>query len=234
MLTSPLASAVLALLVAGCATAVAVVPSETPEVRRQRFETAEARTRAERPMVEWVQVKPDQLQDVTPERLQAEAAAVIIMRGERALESGQRVGTPGLVNLRDLLSNTPREVVIQQTGGESEIGWGVAVLPPGKYVLNGGGVARRTVIYRNGLAGRQSVEAGGHAFVPMEKAIAVNGGDVLYIGTTVGIASSYSGRVYAIRVHDDHAAAARWMEANLPKLAPKLRTRLLTPLDHMN
>lgn len=125
-------------------------------------------------------------------------------------------------------------MVIQQTGAEGEIGWGVAVLPPGKYVLNGGAVARRTVIYSNGQAGRQSVEAGGHAFVSMDKAVTVNGGDVLYLGNTIGVAPSYSSRVLSIRVRDDHAAAARWMEANLPKLAPRLKTRLLAPLDHMN
>lgn len=228
-----MASVIAALSVSGCVTAVAVGNSEPLEVRQQRFAAAEEKTRAERPLVNWVLVKPEQLVEVTPERLKEEASALVVIHADRALANGEKSGVPGVVNLRELLSGTTREVVILPVG-EGQVGWGVAILPPGKYVLNGSAVLRRTVLYANGQVGRQALEMGGHAYVPLDKAITVDGGDVLYVGSVTGVAASYRGRVDQIRVKDDRAAAARWMEANLPKLAPKMKTRLLTPLEHTN
>lgn len=209
-------------------------PNAAGPTPRERLEAAEAVTRAERPLVEWVAVKPEQLTEVNVERLQGEAAAVVILRGFAASESGQRFGTPRFITLRNVSANTTREVFIRQTGTEAQIGWGVAILPPGKYALNAAPVYRRTVILANGEAHRQTADGpGGHAYISPAESVTVNGGDVLYLGTTTGIAASVSTRVYALRVKDERAEAARWMQANLPKLAPLLKTRLLHPRDHL-
>lgn len=195
---------------------------------RERIAVAAANTRATKPLIEWVEVRPEHLAEVTPERLKGEGAAVIVVRTIKESRSGDRTGTPDVVMLRDIASSTIRSSRVQRTGDDNEVGWAVLLVPPGRYALNRGHV-RQTTTVRNNEARTTFVDTRGHPFVPLDAALPVASGDVLYVGTIVWTADSPQAVSQKPGIRNEHAAAARWAQTHLPALAAGMRTKLLPP-----
>jgi hypothetical protein len=201
---------------------------------QERIAAAAANTRATKPLIEWVDVRPEHLAAVPPERLKGEGAAVIVVRTVRESRSGDRTGTPEVVMLRDITSSTIRSSRVQRTGDDNEVGWTVLLVPPGRYALNRGHV-RQTTTVRNNEARTTFVDTRGQPFVPLDASLPVASGDVLYVGTIVWTADSPQAVSQNPSIRNEHAAAARWAQTHLPGLAPGMRTRLLpTPVQPLS
>ena len=216
------------LLLAGCASPGTPRPSV-----QERLETAREKTRDQTPLPAWVDVTPEQLAAVDPERFKAEGAAVVVVRGLRETFDGDRISPLKAVALRDATSGMAKMALLAQQGTEAEVAWGVATLPPGKYVPNGGPVLFRTAIRSDGTAVQQMVAPRGHANIPIERAVTLHAGDVVYVGTLLFLSRNTAANVEQMKVRDESAAAARWVKANMPNLSSRLQTRLLTGVEHM-
>lgn len=216
------------LFLAGCASSS--VPRPSPQ---ERLETAREKTRDQTPLPAWVDVTPEQIAAVDPERFKAEGAAVVIVRGFRETFDGDRISPVKAVALRDATSGMAKMALLAQQGTEAEVAWGVATVPPGKYVPNGGPVLFRTVVRPDGTAVQQMIAPRGHANIPIERAVTIHAGDVVYVGTMLLLSRNAASNVEQMKVRDESAAAARWVKANMPNIAPRLQTRLLTGVEHM-
>lgn len=208
-------------------------PSVQQGPSKEVVDAAIARTRRDHPVATWLEVKPEDLADVDPERLKAEGAAVVVVRGIFEQPDGERLGIPVSASVRDDTIDLLRPVLLRQTGRESEIGWGVTTLPPGLYGPNGGPVERKTVVRPDGYAYQLLRSPAGHTKVPDEKKVRLRAGDVVYLGTLVFVRQNVRAHPEAMLVRDDSQEAQRWMTENLPKLAVQLKTQLLAPLDHI-
>lgn len=224
---------VCALWPAGCARPSVPRPSVPRPSVQERLDAAREKTRDQTPLPVWVDVTPEQLAAIDPERLKAEGAAVVIVRGIRETTGGDRLGPLKAVALRDATSSTGKMALLAPQGTEAEVARGVATLPPGKYVPNGGPVLYRTVIRPDGTALQQMATPRGHANIPIERAVQVHAGDVLYVGTMVFLSRNAAANVEQMKVRDESAAAARWAKANMPNLAPRLQTRPMAGVEHM-
>lgn len=216
------------LALAGCASPATPGPSA-----QERIDAAREKTRDQAPLPMWVDVTPEQLAAVDPARLKAEGAAVVIVRGVRETMDGDRISPLKAVALRDATSGLTKMALLAQQGTEAEVAWGIATVPPGKYVPNGGPILYRTMIRPDGTAVQQMVSPRGHANIPIEKAVQIHAGDVLYVGTMVFLSRNAGATVEQLKVRDESAAAARWARANVPNFAPRLVTRLMPGVEHM-
>ena len=118
---------VCALWPAGCAR-----PSVPRPSVQERLDAAREKTRDQTPLPVWVDVTPEQLAAIDPERLKAEGAAVVIVPGIRETTGGDRLGPLKAVALRDATSSTGTMALLAPQGTEAEVALGVATLPPGK------------------------------------------------------------------------------------------------------
>jgi hypothetical protein len=199
---------------------------------KERIAVASANTRAAKPLAEWVDVAPDHLAGVDPERLKAEGAALVVTRGVREGDGSAgptgRLGIPHVVLLRDVGSTTIRSAALQRTGDEAEVGWGVAVVPPGRYALNRGRV-RQTTSVRFNEARTTFTDTAGHPYVPLDATLSVGAGEVVYVGTVVWQAKTHNAAASRVFIRDERGEAAAWTRRNLPQFASNMRTKLLPP-----
>lgn len=232
-----LLAAVLGCLSAGGAPARAAeggaTLSPTPGAVQYPVEAAIARTRRDKPLSYWLEVTPEHLKDVDPDRLKAEGAAIVVVRAVFEQPDGERLGIPSAASVRDDTIDLLRPVLLRQTGKETEIGWGVTTLPPGLYGPNGGPVERKTMVRPDGYAYQVLHSPNGHTRVPDDKKVRLRAGDVVYLGTLVFVRQNARAHPDAMLVRDEQQDAQRWMQENLPKLAFQLQKRLLAPLDHI-
>lgn len=189
---------------------------------------AQATARDRQPMVEWVAVQPEHLAGISPDRLRAEGVALLIFRALRETPAGERLGAPDGVALRNVSSSTIRTGMLKKAGDESEIGWGVMIVPPGQYAIN-----RSTTqqVVRYSAAGVRSTtsDVNGHPYVPLSATIRVSAGEVVYVGTLVWQTNSAAAIASKVRVRDEKAAAERWVATHLPDFAGTMQVRILMP-----
>jgi hypothetical protein len=194
---------------------------------RDQIAAADAKLRATKPMIEWLDVRPEYLAEVDPARLQGEGAALVIARSFRETAAGDRSGTPDSILLRDVSTSTIRQSSVQRTGTDAEVGWAVLIVPPGQYAINRSATIRRTQVNRaTGQVRDSTTDEKGHPFVPLSSTIHIGAGDVLYVGTMVRRAGP-NVDPNKVDVRDERAAAATWTREYLPAFAPRLQTRLL-------
>lgn len=201
----------------------------TPE-GRARVETARRKTIVDLPPRAWVQVRPELLRDVDPARLLAEGGALVVVRAYLETSDHAFAGIPPNISLRDVSTGFMRIIYIRWGGPAEGQGWGVGVLPPGRYVPVGAPIGSRLHIMKDGTLFQETALPRGSVDVPADKAVTINAGDVLYTGSEIGIVSKLGSRPMRVEVRDDSDAAAAWARAELPKFAPYLKTRLVTPL----
>ncbi|MCG5233909.1 hypothetical protein [Xanthobacter oligotrophicus] len=199
----------------------------------EKFEAAKARNRAERSLSEWVEVQPEDLKGVNPDRLKPEGAALAVVRIIRETPDDERLSGTSRSAIREASTNQVKNILIQNKGTESEVGWGVITLPPGNYLPLSTRVGRRYRLRSDGALFLEVVAPNGFGDLPAEKAVPLRSGDVVYLGTLVAVAPNASARVEQVIVRDERAEAAKWMKAHLPAFAPKLQTRLLPSIDHL-
>jgi hypothetical protein len=195
---------------------------------RDRISAAAATTRATKPLVEWVEVRPEHLSEVNPDRLRGEGAALVIARSVRESAAGERTGASSFLLLRDVSTSTIRSGPVQRTGTDAEVGWVVLLVPPGQYALNRGAV-RQTTSVRHGEARVSYVDTKGHPFVPLGSTTRIGAGDVVYVGTVVWQAEGPVQAARKVSIRDERSAATQWVAANLPDFTPHMQTRLLPP-----
>ena len=206
----------LALELAGCNTTV-----------KEQIAAASVNVRANRPLIEWINVVPEHLADVDPARLEGEGAALVIGRTLRENHTGDRIGTSDSLMLRDVATSTIREGTVQKTGTDAEVGWTVMIVPPGQYILNRGATVRRTAVNRaTGQIRDSIVDAKGHPFVPLNSAVHIAAGEVVYVGTAV-FRSGPNVEPFHAEIRDEHIAAIAWTREKLPAFAARLQTHAL-------
>lgn len=194
---------------------------------RDQIAAADAKLRATKPMVEWLDVRPEYLAEVDPARLQGEGAALVIGRSLRETAAGDRNGAPDSILLRDVSTSTIRESSVQRTGTDAEVGWAVMIVPPGQYAVNSSATIRRTAVNRVTGQVKDSIsDQKGHPFVPLTSTIHIGAGDVLYVGTMVR-RSGPNVDPLNVEVRDERVAAAAWARERVPQFAARLQTRLL-------
>ena len=194
---------------------------------KEQIAAASVNVRANRPLIEWINVVPEHLADVNPARLEGEGAALIIGRTIRENNTGDRIGTSDSLLLRDIATSTIREGSVQKTGTDAEVGWSVMIVPPGQYILNRSATVRRTALNRaTGQIRDSIVDTKGHPFVPLNSAIHIGAGDVVYVGTVVYRSGPNVEPFYA-EMRDEHPAAVAWTREKLPAFAPRLQTHVL-------
>lgn len=230
----------LCLVLGGCASESAVSgSSEAPPVDsttregQERLDAARAKNVAVLPPSAWVQLRAALLKDVDPARLKAEGGALVIVRGYLETPEHAFAGIPRIISLRDVSTGFVRIIYIKWGGPAAGQGWGVAALPPGQYVPVGAPVGSRLHLMKDGTLVQETSLPRGSVDVPADKAVTINAGDVLYIGSEIGIVAKQGSRLMRLEVRDDSEAAEAWARAELPKFAPYLKTRLVTSLPRM-
>lgn len=193
-----------------------------------RITRAQSVSHQKQPLVEWVNVKPEDLAEVTPERLKAEGAALIVIRSVRENPAGERLKVADMIALRNVATSTVRVTDLARAGDDTELGWGVMIVPPGNYALNRGLMRQRIRYSATGVVSEVN-DVNGHPYVPLSATIPIAAGEVVYVGNVVWEAKDASDRKPRVKIRDERAAAARWMAANLPALSKTLTTRLLPP-----
>jgi hypothetical protein len=192
---------------------------------QDRMETAKAGVRATKPLGEWVDVRPEHLAEVDPERLRGEGVALVVIRSLQETATGEKNGLSDTMILRNVSTSTVRAGPLHKIGTEAEVGWGVLIVPPGQYALNRSTTTTTTSL-RQGAVTQKSVDTKGHPFVPLDATLHIGTGDVVYLGTVVWVAGAAGGQKTP-KMRDERAAAAAWMQANLPAFAPRMQTKLL-------
>lgn len=208
------------------------VNTATPE-GRARVEAARRKTIADLPPRAWVQVRSELLKDVDPARLLAEGGALVVVRAYLETPEHAFAGIPAMISLRDVSTGFVRIIYIRWGGRAEGQGWGVGVLPPGRYVPVGAPIGSRLHIMKDGTLFQETALPRGSVDVPADKAVTINAGDVLYTGSEIGIVAKLGSRPMRVEVRDDSEAALAWARAELPKFAPYLKTRLVTSLPRM-
>lgn len=210
------AVAVLVLAATGCGTPT------------QRLAAVQENARRNQPLVEWVLVRPEHLANVDMSRLKAEGAALVVIRSLREAPDGAPLGSSGGVALRNVSTSTARLGSMARAGNESEIGWGVMIVPPGQYALHRG---RLKQIVRTTPAGVRTwtIEDNGHPYVPLSATTRIGPGEVVYVGTVVWEVKSAEDQAPTVRIRSEPAGAAKWAATHLPAVADTMQTRLLPP-----
>jgi hypothetical protein len=194
---------------------------------QDQIAAADAKLRVTKPMVEWLDVRPEYLAEVDPARLQGEGAALVIGRSLKETLAGDRSGAPDSILLRDVSTSTIRQSSVQRTGTDADVGWAVMIVPPGQYAINRSATIRRTAVNRvTGQVKDSTTDEKGHPFVPLASTIHIGAGDVLYVGTLVRRAGP-NVDPNNVEVRDERAAAATWARERVPQFAARLQTRLL-------
>lgn len=204
----------------------------TPEVL-ERADEAKARTRQQKSLANWADVRPADLKDVDPDRLKSEGAALLVIRMVRETPSGERMSGPAAAPLREVETGVVRAAHVEVQGTEAEVGWGVLLVEPGRYVPLGGPVKVGFRFTPDGGARDQVDTPRGHVELPAEAAVEVHAGDVIYVGTQVMIGRNATAKPDSIMVRDEHKAAVSWTKNHLPVFAPRLQPRLLPSIDHV-
>lgn len=202
----------------------------SPEIQKRAYAAA-LKTIAERKPEFWHEVWPALLKGVTPERLKAEGGALVILRAYAKLPEGQDIPFPYFYALREVNTGRLRVVLLRKSGSFDQRGWGVAVVPPGRYASAGSPAKLNIILVHDGtLAHRVRLPYGGARVAP-EQAVRVEAGEVIYLGTEVHAFSERKPPPKSILVLDHSAAAQAYAREELPAFAPYLKTRLMPSIE---
>ncbi|MFG1357823.1 hypothetical protein [Xanthobacter pseudotagetidis] len=201
-----------------------------PEVMK-RAHAARVKTIAEMPPAFWHEVYPDLLKDVTLERLRTEKGAVVIVRAYAKSPDGDEIPFPYVYTLREVNTDRVRVVFLRKRGSMAQLGWGVAVVPPGRYVPTGVPAKVNIHLQSDGTLAHKIRLPLGSARIAIDKGVRVEAGEVVYLGTEVDSFAEKKPPPRSIQVLDESAAARAYAQAELPSFAPHLQTRLLPSVD---
>jgi hypothetical protein len=202
----------------------------SPEVAK-RAHAARVKTIAERPPAFWHEVFPHLLKDVTLERLKTEKGAVVIVRAYAKSPEGDEIPFPYVYTLREVNTDRIRVVFLRKRGTFGQLGWGVAVVPPGRYVPTGVPAKVNIHLQTDGTLAHRIRLPLGSAKIASEKGVRVEAGEVVYLGTEVDSFGQKKPPPSSIQVLDESAAALAYAQRELPAFAPHLQTRLLPSVD---
>ena len=200
--------------------------NQAPETRR-RLQAARLKTIKERPPSMWVGVSPNLLRDVTPEQLKAGRVALVLVRASARAPDGAMIRYPYIYSLRDVDTDRIRAVLLRQRGAPEDLGWGVVVLPAGRYVSTGAPIQLNAFLKADGTLVHKIRPPFGTAKVPADEAVKVEAGEVIYLGSEVDVFREKKPPAGSIEIHDESLAAEAYAKKELPAFAPQMKTRLL-------